>query len=297
MEVLLVANLGRDRLWTGLLLVAALTALVLLSAGLSDVQLPPGRPFPLGWLLSFETDLAIESSGQGASWLVQILRVVFTLAIIMLPFSLVYVIVSPTARKRVLRDIGVYATLAFVLYSLVRAGAERQPSPQGPSGAPGALNLSGVGAPAFSPSPPPWLITAVSLGLVLSLMLLIGSIAWLLWRRTAEPEDVLAPLAQEAQTALDDLRAGGDVRDTVMRCYVEMSRTVADTRGVRRQLAVTPREFEGQLERAGLPGPQVRRLTRLFEDVRYGSLQPGDAEMQEAVACLTAIVDACRRPQ
>ena len=290
------ANLSRGRLWTGLLLVAALTALVLLSAGLSDLQLPPGRQFPLAWLLSFESGASLESSGQDALWLLQIVRVILTLTVVFLPFSIIYLIVSPSARKRVLRDVSVYATLAFVLYSLVRVGAERQPGQQMAPDSPTALDLSGVAAPSFAPSPPPWLIIVVSLGLTLGLILLTSSVVWLLWRRRAETEDSLAPLAQEAQTALDRLHAGGDVRDTIMRCYVEMSRTVADTRGLRRQMAVTPREFESQLEQAGMPGPQVRRLTRLFEDVRYGSLPSGDATTQEAVACLAAIVDACRRP-
>ena len=289
------ANLGKGRLWTGLLLAAALTALILLSAGLSDLQLAPGRQFPLAWLLSFDRSTPLESSGQDPLWLVQIVRVIFTLAVVLLPFSLVYLIVSPAARKRVLRDIAVYGTLALMLYSFVRMGAARQPAQQDVADAPTSLDLAGAAAPLFSPSPPPWLIIAVSLVLALSLILLVGSVVWLLWRRKAEQEDDLIPLAQEVQAALDQLQAGGDVRDAIMRCYIEMSRTVADTHSLRRQPAATPHEFESQLERAGLPGPQVRRLTRLFEDVRYGNVPPNDSQTQEAVACLAAIVDACRR--
>ena len=65
-------------------------------------------------------------------------------------------------------------------------------------------------------------------------------------------------------------------------------------RGIRRQEAVTPSEFEKQLEDAGLPREPVADLTRLFEEVRYGSKILGEWEGRRAIACLTAIADACR---
>jgi hypothetical protein len=78
-----------------------------------------------------------------------------------------------------------------------------------------------------------------------------------------------------------------------MRCYHEMSRVLAEERGLVRGIAMTPREFEVILAEKGLPQQHVRTLTQLFEAVRYGAKPPGESEERQAVDCLEAIVDAC----
>jgi hypothetical protein len=57
---------------------------------------------------------------------------------------------------------------------------------------------------------------------------------------------------------------------------------------------MTPREFEMRLEEAGIPTTQVRRLTRLFEEVRYGDKRLGEQEERQAIVSLTSIVRFCR---
>ena len=52
---------------------------------------------------------------------------------------------------------------------------------------------------------------------------------------------------------------------------------------------MTPREFEQYLANSGLADAHIRRLTRLFESVRYGAGPPSNAEEREAMACLNAI--------
>ena len=42
-----------------------------------------------------------------------------------------------------------------------------------------------------------------------------------------------------------------------------------------------------------LPGDAVRRLTRLFEKVRYGGYRTDSNAVNEAVACLTTILHYC----
>lgn len=59
---------------------------------------------------------------------------------------------------------------------------------------------------------------------------------------------------------------------------------------------MTPGEFALRLEQSGLPGDAVRRLTRLFERVRYGNQKAGLKDTNEAVACLTAILQYCGEP-
>ena len=72
-----------------------------------------------------------------------------------------------------------------------------------------------------------------------------------------------------------------------------MGEVVSARRGLQRADATTPREFAERLERAGLPADAVKRLTRLFEAVRYGSRLSDQSDVNEAVACLNSILQAC----
>ena len=59
---------------------------------------------------------------------------------------------------------------------------------------------------------------------------------------------------------------------------------------------MTQAEFAVRLERDGLPADAVKSLTRLFENVRYGGYRTGPKEVNEAVACLTTILNYCGEP-
>ena len=99
-------------------------------------------------------------------------------------------------------------------------------------------------------------------------------------------------IVDEAREALDTLRAGGDLRDTITRAYAQMVNLFTDKRGQLRDRTLTPREFEQRLAAAGLHDSHIRRLTRLFELVRYSPHAPGPREEREAEECLAAIVAA-----
>jgi hypothetical protein len=146
--------------------------------------------------------------------------------------------------------------------------------------------------------PPPWLILGASLGLAL---LFIGAITWAgvrlsRRRRPSFTPSPLPELAEEARQALFDLRSGLDLRNTIIRCYQEMSETLQQYRGLRRNTAMTPQEFARALAPTNLPQADIWRITNLFERVRYGQHAPAPEEEQEAIACLTAIVQACEEP-
>jgi hypothetical protein len=122
--------------------------------------------------------------------------------------------------------------------------------------------------------------------------LIVGGI-WLLVITVRRRRDPLDDVAHGARAALADLDGGKDVRETILRCYVDMNRAVNQSHGMRRQPAMTPREFESRLALAGLPSRQIERLTRLFEKVRYGGHDAGQAEIMEARDCLTDILHMC----
>jgi Lon protease-like protein len=103
----------------------------------------------------------------------------------------------------------------------------------------------------------------------------------------------LEDLARIARTSLRELSDGRETTDVILNCYFRMSDVVADRRNLQRGLGMTPAEFASRLEEAGLPGEAVRRLTRLFESVRYGDRRAGPKEVNEAVACLTTILQYC----
>jgi len=134
--------------------------------------------------------------------------------------------------------------------------------------------------------------TAISIAVAVALG--VAGLLWLAWPREPRPTSPLQELGDQAQGAIEALEAGADLKDTILRCYLEMAHTVSRARGIERGAAMTPREFEHQLAKAGLPRPPVRRLTRLFEQVRYGATPAGPAEEQDAVACLASIAQACQ---
>jgi hypothetical protein len=57
---------------------------------------------------------------------------------------------------------------------------------------------------------------------------------------------------------------------------------------------MTTHEFERELLQRGFPALPVQRLTRLFEQVRYGGQQPGVFEKQTATESLREIIAFCR---
>jgi hypothetical protein len=193
----------------------------------------------------------------------------------------------------------VIGSLGFLLwllaiYLLLRARPdffrqfERQPL--------GTPSPDDVVAPAveFVAHPPQWLVFAVTLGLALLIAAVLVSALWSVWRRRRRSPISLDGLAREAQDALRALQTGADLKNAVMRCYFEMSQVLSEQRGIKRGAAMTPREFERYLTQAGLPAEHVRRLTRLFERVRYGAKVPGENQERQAIACLSAVVKACK---
>jgi hypothetical protein len=284
---------GKRRLWMLLLLSIAVGAIVLLAAGLPGLEFPPAQHFFSRSTPPASAGVLGSAEGPESQWL-PLVRGILLVAVILFPFSIIYLIVSPQARKRLVRDLSAFATLAAVVYAAVKLRQVLDQLQSSSAGAADPSDLSPLVMPDFSAAPPSWLVYGVSLTLAaVGLALLLGIIGAILHRRQ-NSADSLEPLAQEAQRTIDALHAGGDLKDTVLRCYAAMSRVVDERRKLTRPVYATAHEFELQLQGAGLPRDQVRRLTRLFDDVRYGARAASEEEQGEAIACLTAIVDACR---
>jgi hypothetical protein len=126
-------------------------------------------------------------------------------------------------------------------------------------------------------------------------------VLWGLYRgwkkyRLRHAEQPLDEIARIARSSLDDLASGRNSSDVIINCYLRMSDVVSSRRQLHRDIAMTPHEFALRLERAGLPGDAVNRLTRLFEAVRYGDRKSAPKDITEAVNCLKTILHYCGEP-
>ena len=211
--------------------------------------------------------------------------------------SIIGFIVSSEIRKQVFKRAIIYTIWILLFYSLITAlqpylSSLSQSEESGPSEG-GLLDDSNLAEtlptpPDFVINPPQWIVIVTSILIVAFLLGIIWLVWYFLWPR--KKDEPLEQIMQEAQQALDDIHSGQDLKDTIRRCYFEMSQILSRQRHFHRHSAMTPREFEQHLAASGLQVEHIKRLTRLFERFRYGDKTPGQREEQEAVACLTAIV-------
>jgi len=272
----------------------SLTALALLAIALQDFSFLPAVPFwsqgmaPLPIPISELSQAydAIPAWRQVSFWLL--------LAILV---SLLTSLLSPELRKRLIRSLFSFIATVWVISYLMENRVLPWVNIAG--------NASGVmeetqtlaaspPAPVFLPPEiPSWQTYLTSFGLVLFFFL----ITWALLRWRQRNKDLRASarshskLASIARSSLKALSSSQNAEDVILRCYAQMNDALEQKRGLVRHQAMTPAEFARRLEQAGLPGIPVQRLTRLFEAVRYGARKFGQIEINEAVSCLTAILN------
>lgn len=270
-----------------------LTAIIVLASSLHDVHLQPGRP------LSFDQPsekLAPLPTMELASRPPLIKVLLFWLASLVM-LLLTFYLLPPELRKRIMRQVfslavSLLALLTALRYGLIHlpdflTGAKSQP----PTPQPGLNESSAL--PVFHPPQfGPWMTFILSWAMLAAAFTLLWFFyRW--WRRSYRIRSPLSEIAGIARTSLRELASGRIWSDVIVQSYVRMNEAVGEKRGLLRPEAATAREFERRLEQAGLPAEAVRRLTRLFESVRYGSRASSRADVDEAVACLNSIVAAC----
>lgn len=282
---------------SGLILIAiALGAVVLLATTLTNITFQPGQTFQLPTPTSQTT---ASNPTINANFLYLIFRGILALVIALLPLTILYLLFTKDGRERLLNTL---ITLLIVFLILTYLSRNVFPNLEGVkvdmgSSAVATQLASSADQVEFNTAPPRWLDIAATLGLGL----LLGGGGYFLVRRyilrpNAEPLTV-DPIAEQAQAALSALESGQSLKDTIQKCYREMSQILQVEQGIARGPSMTPTEFEQLLAQRGLPKNAVRDLTRLFEEVRYGAHQPGSREEQLAIASLNAIVSACRRTE
>lgn len=217
-------------------------------------------------------------------WFLLLLLIPFVLFVLVLIFV-------PRARRRVLRNIVIMIFWAALLYYVYTRQSTASPvSEFTPSES--IINdlpkISQTPLPPVSSDSPSWLVYLIGF----SVILLILGVVYFYYQRSRTEEGDLELLVEEAQSTLDEIQSGVDLRNAILRCYYEMNSIVQRERGIQRQAWMTPREFENRLVNSGLPKGSVKTLTHLFEFVRYGAVEPNEDQENQAIECLDAIVQS-----
>jgi uncharacterized membrane protein len=273
-------------------LILAILMLMFLSTGLPQIEMHGGRPFSLGG-----TAPPLIGGGAAASS-GEIFLMVFSgglaVAMMLLPLYIIFNLITRRGRARLLTDLIALALMLLALILLPRNAAQpaSQESEQAPALAPPTSSVPPV---QFVPHVPTWLELLLIVALALLVAAIVAGVVW--WvrkQRQPAPTGPLEQLAQKAQETIDALHAGEDIQDAVIRSYVQMSHVLQEERGIHRERAMTPYEFEQVLAEKGFPGEPVQELTRLFEAARYGHRLSGEKEEQRAILSLQAIVAYAR---
>ncbi|MEI2611978.1 MAG: DUF4129 domain-containing protein [Candidatus Promineifilaceae bacterium] len=278
---------------TKLFLALGIIALVILAAGLSELNLDPGQTFAIQEdnVVTGNTTTITSFSPQ---WLI---AAAVTLALIATLINFIL-----TIRKGLRHTLP--GIVSFVLFLLLLFFLREQMGTISPEAIPQEMTQTqsiditqlAEEAVAVEPeiaTPSDWLVLAIAVGIGL----VVTVVGYVIYRRFfyKPAAATLQQLALDAEATLVKLQIeDANLRDVVMRCYFDMSKTVTE-HGVRRTEGMTPREFEERLIVAGLPRRDVERLTRLFEEVRYGHIEVGERQKREAMACMEGIVAAAKR--
>lgn len=288
-----------------LILIGITIALMLLAAGFSNFELLPGEPFPFSIFLPQGQDgprVNPPSFRLPSSFLEIFILLGLVFLILLLVLWIITFIIRPQARKRMLQRIITYFILLLLLNAALGFVQELNFANLDEAGRQVAQGQEEDGLPeeslpeppGFIANPPRWLTVAIS-ALLVGLILAVG---WYLWRRrnallarSAKREaGTLDLFVQEAEHTIDKIHHGDDLKHSVLNCYRAMTQLLSEDRGIQRDKAMTPRDFEHHLTNIGLTDDHIRRLTRLFEKVRYGGSNSTPAEEREAIDCLSAIV-------
>jgi ABC-type multidrug transport system fused ATPase/permease subunit len=287
-----------DKIRALLFLGAALTSIILLTMGMSNLVFTGGMPLSVS---ETESSQSFPMMLPFSEAVITILRIFVALLILAVPIYIYLMIVNKNFRKRAIRDLMIimgFILLILVLRPRLMGEENEEIVEEGPPVDFTQSEIPTLGDPLdfMPPETPDYLVLGVIFGIALLISSAVIVLYFRIQRKKRKQYQDMDKLAAEAQEAVDSIRAGEDFKDTILRCYYRMSTVIQSERRIQRQNSMTPREFEYALSRIGLPVTPVRNLTRLFEDVRYGSLNKGKRDEELAVLSLMEIVDYCQDP-
>jgi hypothetical protein len=257
----------------------AVILVILLASGIEDIQLKPAR------IYDFQTNLN--------AWFILFSTVIFASIVFLLLFRPKIKRSPKPAPKTSLLSIFLQLLLWFIVLYLLRerlpilAPLQQALTSDNPAADMTAIDLPMKGFVSYSPE---WLLYLLSGAGIIAGVLLIRYF----YKNYVETRFKYHELIEQAQTALNEIRSGSEINNTIIRCYANMCKLLDHEKGIRRHVSMTSREFEQNLVKIGIPEAPIRELTRLFEKVRYGSQLDTQLERESAISCMEAIIHSSR---
>ena len=271
-----------------LFLIGTLVAFILLTASLSNLELQPGTPFP-GGIDSGNDVQSVSPPPTTQIYFIPLLRGIFALIFIVFLIDIAARLVVLVNIKRILQLAFALVILLLIVYMLPRITPV--PPAYFPNGSSAITTPPTFDYP-VTPlgGPPRILIQLVIIGIASGIGLLAFKVVKR-WRSSKRIED---ELLQEAEQAVNALQAGADLRNVILQCYFQMTRSLQEKQGLERDYTMTVQEFERWLGNLGVPSIPLRQLTFLFEKVRYGKQETNHTDEQIAIDSLNEIIQFCR---
>lgn len=272
-----------------------LLSLFILTTSITSLEFKPGGEFSS---FSVRSTFPINPELHNTWWLSLCLSGI----LVMLPIGLVLLVFSPEARKlfrKNMKIVFIWVACLWVILFFSRQKENRilfdQPEStitrpefmEPPSSTKGEIDVTEIFTPPILGN---WQAYLVGFILVVG----VGLISFYLWEKNQQKDSHLKKIVLET---LSDINAGRQWEDAVIQCYAQMNDAVRRKRRMKRDLSMTPGEFAKGLEEAGLPSGPIRKLTSLFERVRYGSQSSRKNEATEAIQCLTEIISSLDIPE
>ncbi len=264
---------------------------ILLSAGLSQLTLKAGRPFPVNWsgppAKEDEDDQLFRWNVPPAAILIIIFFPVAVLITVFIIRSAKKSNEKSIALKAIVISLVVLAGFIIAGLLLIQLNFAMADTPKqeeeiiSDSAYSSSLHVSPV--PEFVL----WIAASVLTGLA---GLLVFRLVFQNRKRT-QLSDIIE---METADAREAVRSGRNLKEIILGYYYRMCEILNKEQNIRRQSGMTVTEFEYQLEVAGAPAAPVKALTVLFEAARYGNWNPGKVEEETAFRCFDEIVDYFR---
>ena len=271
-----------------LFLAGALVSLIILAASLSNLQLQPGTPFP-GGIASDNDAQPVSPTPSIQTYSIPLLRGIFALIFLILLINMAARLIVLVNIKRIFQLALALVILLMIINMLPRI-TPGQPAyfPNEPSEITTPPSFDYPVTPLGQP--PQILIQLVIMGILLGIGFLISMVV----KRRLSSKKIEADLLQEAEEAINALKAGEDLRNVILRCYMQMTRSLQEEQGIERDSTMTVQEFEHWLENLGFPSIPLHQLTSLFEKVRYGKQEISDNDERIAMDSLNEIIQFYR---
>ena len=280
-----------------LLAIGAVVLVVLLSTSIGGMQFQPGHPIAHGdsMIIQISVEKISSQINEIPFW-----KMILFWGLVFLLIVIIASLFSPELRKKILFYFFRLSLFGLALFYIIKNFHQLFPdfSLDGLAAASaGSLTGGESSAPmVFTPphmSPTTLYLVSLLFVVAMGVLAVLTKNWWSKALKRTESSKTINEIANVAQTTIEEISNGTYWGQAIIECYSRMSGAISLRRGVIRRKDLTAREFAIRLSEIGLPAEPVSRLTQLFEMARYGGRKGNPDEVNDAIACLNNILQAC----